>query len=278
VDLVTLYVSVRGPDGKYVTTLGRDQFTVLDSNQRQELDYFTVERRPLAAAVVLDTSFSMKGEPVEAVREAATRFVRTLAPEDRVMVVAFSSQVRVLTELTSDREEAVRAIRSVEAAGGTALYDAVYTVADRLSREDGRKAIILLSDGRDEAENGLEPGSLHIFEEALEKALRSEVILFSIGFGRRLEAEKDFYGRVSLKEILDRLAADSGGTSYFPQRTSQLKGAYDLIGEELRNQYSLGYHPRPLRLDGAWHNVRVELKDPALKPLTRRGYYAPSAR
>ncbi len=80
---------------------------------------------------------------------------------------------------------------------------------------------------------------------------------------------------MSLKEILDRLAADSGGISEFPQRPSQLKTAYELIGEELRNQYSLGYTPQPLRLDGQWHPIKLELKDPALRAITRRGYYAP---
>ena len=246
-----------------------------DSGRPQELSYFGTERRPLAVAVVIDSSFSMKGEPIAAAREAAIRFVKTLAPEDRAMVVSFSDDVRVLRDLTGERDAASAAIASVDARGGTALYDAIYQVADRLSREEGRKVIVLLSDGRDEAQNGLEPGSLHTFEEALEKSLRSEVILFTIGFGKKLESERDFYGRVSLKEILDRLAGDSGGISEFPQRPSQLKTAYELIGEELRNQYSLGYTPQPLRLDGQWHPIKCELKDPALRVITRRGYYAP---
>src|SRR5262249_56594112 len=101
--------------------------------------------------------------------------------------------------------------------------------------EDGRKVIILLSDGHDEAQNGIEPGSLHTFEEALEKSLRSEAILFTIGFGKKLASEKDFYGRTSLKEILDRLALDSGATAYHPPRNSQLKNAHEPLRDELRN-------------------------------------------
>src|SRR5439155_4750780 len=120
-----------------------------------------------------------------------------------------------------------------------------------------------------------EPGSLHTFEEALEKALHSEVILFTIGFGKKLGTEMDFYGRSSLKEILDRLAEDSGGSSHYPQRPSQLKGAYELIGEELRNQYSLAFASADLKADGSWHAIRVELAEPGLKAFTRRGYYAP---
>jgi Ca-activated chloride channel family protein len=189
--------------------------------------------------------------------------------------MSFSDEPHALTELTADRGAATAAIASVEAKGGTALYDAIYTAADRLSREEGRKAIILLSDGRDEAQSGVEPGSLHTLDEALEKALRSEAIVFTIGFGKHLDKEMDFYGKTSLREILDRLAQDSGGTSNYPQRPGQIKGAYDLISDELRNQYSLAYAPRELRADGSWHPIRIEMSDPTLKAFTRRGYYAP---
>lgn len=277
IDLVTLFVSVRGSGGKYVTNLGRDSFALYDRQARQDLVHFSLERRPLVAAVLLDVSFSMRGEAIEAAREAAIRFVRSLAPEDRAMVISFSDETKVLAEPTTDRERLAKAISSIEAKGGTALYDAIYKAADLLSREEGRKVIVLLSDGRDEAESGVEPGSLHTFEEALEKALRSEAILFTIGFGKLVEQEMDFYGRTPLKEILARLAADSGGTFHYPKRTSQLKGTYDLISEELRHQYSLAYAPKELRADGSWHPIRVELKDPALKALTRRGYYAPKS-
>lgn len=275
VDLVSLYVSVRDGSGKYRLDLARDQFKVTEEGRPQSLSYFSLERRPMSAAVVLDTSYSMRGEPIEAARAAATRFIQTMGPEDRVLIASFSDEVRILTDLTADRKVAAAAVATVEAKGGTALYDAIYNVSDRLSREEGRKTIILLSDGRDEAENGIEPGSLHTFEESLEKALRSEVTLFTIGFGKRLETEMDFLGRVTLRQILDRLAGDSGGTSHYPQRASALRTAYELIGEELRSQYNLAYSPEPLRLDGQWHPLRVEMTDPSLKAITRRGYYAP---
>ena len=191
------------------------------------------------------------------------------------MVVTFSDAPAIVAELDSGREKAIAAIAGAQAKGGTALYDAIYMSADRLSREDGRKVIILLSDGHDEAQNGIEPGSLHTFEEALEKSMRSEAILFTIGFGKKLSSEFDFYGRTSLKDILDRLALDSGGTSYYPTRSSQLKSAYELIGEELRNQYSIAYAPQQVRADGAWHEIKIQLEDRSLKSYTRRGYYAP---
>jgi Ca-activated chloride channel family protein len=193
------------------------------------------------------------------------------------MVVAFSDEPRILADPTSDKERLTQAIATIEAKGGTALYDAIYETSDRLGREEGRKVIVLLSDGRDEAQSGVEPGSLHTSEEALEKALRSEAILFTIGFGRQVEKEMDFYGRTPLKQILDRLATDSGGTFYYSTRASQLKGVYDLIGEELRNQYSLAYSPLSMPTDGAWHPIRVQVKDPSLRCTPAAGTTPPRA-
>src|SRR5262245_5721380 len=192
VDLVSLYVSVRDGSGRYITDLPSQRFRVLDSGRPQQITHFGLEQRPLAAAIVIDCSFSMKGEMMQAARDAATRFVKSLRPDDRAMVVTFSDAPTLASDLTVDRESAVAAIGSAEAKGGTALYDAIYMTADRLSREDGRKVIVLLSDGRDEAQNGIEPGSLHTFDEALEKSLRSEAILFTIGFGKKLATERDF--------------------------------------------------------------------------------------
>jgi hypothetical protein len=101
VDLVTLYVSVRTAGGKYITNLDQEAFRIIDNGQRQTLTYFGVERRPLAAAILLDTSFSMRGDPIAAARDAATRFVKTLAPGDRVMVMSFSDSPRLLQDLTT---------------------------------------------------------------------------------------------------------------------------------------------------------------------------------
>jgi Ca-activated chloride channel family protein len=277
VDLVTLFASVRTAGGKYVTSLQKDAFTVYEGEKAQTISHFAIEKRPLIAAILLDVSLTMKGEPIDAARDAAVRFVQSLAPGDRAMVIAFSDDVRILAEATTDRDKLIGAIRSIQARGGTALYDAIYQASDILSREEGRKVIVLLSDGRDEASSGLEPGSLHTFDESLEKALRSEAILFTIGFGRHMETDMDFLGRFTLKQILERMASDSGGSFHYPKRASALKGAYELIGEELRNQYSLAYTPLNLRRDGAWHPLRVEVKDRALKVFTRTGYYAPKS-
>jgi VWFA-related protein len=243
-------------------------FTVHDGSAAQTITHFGIEQRPLVAAILLDTSFSMRGDPIEAARQAATRFVKSLAPGDRAMVVTFSDEPHILIEPTTDKERLAKAIATIDSKGGTALYDAIYEASERLSREEGRKVIVLLSDGRDEAQSGVEPGSLHTFDEALEKTLRCEAILFSIGFGRQVEKEMRSTA-ARLKQILDRLATDSGGVP--TPRAPPAQGRYDLIGEELRNQYSPAYSPLARRRRNPAPPIRSSV-GPSLKVYTRRRY------
>ena len=148
---------------------------------------------------------------------------------DEGFVIGFSDKVDLLQDLTSDRAKLESAIRAVEAKGGTTLYDAIYSASERLAAFDGRRVLLLLSDGRDEAANGLEPGSLHTLEEARDRALRNEVMVFAIGLGRYLAhdakvladdpsaraLEMDFYGRQPLATIISSLAETTGGSAEF---------------------------------------------------------------
>ena len=138
--------------------------------------------------------------------------------------------------------------------------------------------LILLSDGRDEAANGLEPGSLHTLSEALDKALRNEVMIFAIGFGRDLDQQFDFYERTTLAEILSRLAESTGGRVLFPKRTGALRSAFEEVAVHLRHQYSIAYSPDNESKDGAWREIRLRTRQPELEVVTRKGYYAASDR
>jgi len=275
VSLVNLYATVRDKQLSYVADLTRDRFRVSENGRPQVIVRFTDEWKPLRVALVLDTSLSMEGEKVEAAREAALSFLEGLRPEDQGMVVSFSDSVQVVQPFTSDRSALSAAIRKTRVEGGTALYDALWTTADLLERFDGRRAIVLLSDGRDEASSGLEPGSLHTEEEALDRALRSEAMIFAIGFGRNLAAEWDFFRRRSLEAILRELAEATGGRAIFSSRPGKLRRAFDEVAEDLRHQYSLAYTSDDPKRDGAWREIRVTTDRPDLVVVTRRGYFAP---
>ncbi len=276
VSLVNVYAIVRDKSGNYVSDLTRDRFRLFESGRPQKLERFSDEWKPLRIAIVLDTSLSMEGEKLEAAQDAALSFLEALRPQDEGMVVTFSDAVRVAQELTADRAALGAAIRNANAIGGTALYDAVWRTADLLERIDGRRVIVLLSDGRDEAASGLEPGSLHTEAEALDRALRSEAMIFAIGFGRNLERELDFYGKRSLETILRDMAGVTGGRALFSARSAKLRRAFDGVAEDLRHQYSLAYSSDDPRYDGTWREIRLTVADrPDLEVITRKGYFAP---
>lgn len=276
VSLVNLFVTVRDVDEQIVRGLERKDFAVYEDGVRQELSRFTDERRPLAVGVVLDTSLTMKGEKLETARDAAAKFLDVLEPGDRVLVASFSDKIQVRHELDEDLQGARKAIGGLEARGGTALYDAIYRVADALAQvpTQERRVMVLLSDGRDEAASGLEPGSFHTLDEALDRVLKQEVIVFAVGLGKSLDKQRDFYGRTTLAEILQRLADSTGGRAYFVKRAGQLGRAYELIGETLRYQYSLAYDSSNDRRDGAWREVRILTRDEGHRVVARKGYYA----
>jgi Ca-activated chloride channel family protein len=278
VDLVELYVVVRDRQGNYVQGLAEDDFRVFDNGRPQRIERFSAERRPMRLAIVLDNSRSMKGIPIEAAREAALALLDSLAEGDEGLVLTFSDTVRVLEGPTSDRRRLARAIGGVQVEGGTALYDALWRAAETVESFDGRKAVVLLSDGRDEAANGIEPGSLHTYEEALDRALRSGAVVFTVGVGRDLDRQLDLFGRRSLASILRELADITGGRAFLSVSARKIRTSFRDIAEEIRNQYFLGYVPPDLAPDGRWHEVRVTTARPDLLVTARKGYYAPRRR
>lgn len=275
VSLVNVYAIARNAKGDYEAGLTREDFKLTENDRPQRIDRFSDEWKPLRIAIVMDTSLSMKGEKLDAAREAALAFLESLREEDQGLFVTFSDRAYLAQELTGDRATLRGAIDKVRAAGGTALYDAIWKAADLLQAYDGRRVIVLLSDGRDEAASGLEPGSLHTQEEALDRALRSESMIFAIGFGRNLASEMDFFGRRSLEVILREMAEASGGRAIFTSRTGKLRRSFEEVADDLRHQYSLAYTSDDSHRDGAWREIRVSTTRPGLRVVARKGYFAP---
>ena len=275
VNLVNIYASVKDKDNDFIEGLKRDDFRIYEDGVLQEIERFSIEWKPLLAAIVLDSSLTMKGEKLQTAKEAAAAFIDALSKNDKVAVISFNEDIQVLENFTGDFSLIKEAIMRVEAGGGTALYDAIYRASDMMKSSDARKVIILLSDGRDESTSGLTPGSLHTFEESIDKALRNEVIVFSIGVGKNLNREMDFYDRKSLKEILEQLASDTGGIFYTAERIGQVKKAYSMIAEELKHQYSMAFPPGSTVRDGRWRAIQVKTMNPEYRVIARKGYFAP---
>src|SRR5262249_161086 len=277
VSLVDLYINVFDQRNRPLTTLTRDQFQVFEDGKLQSIARFTAARQPLSVALLLDSSNSMgTGERVQTARKAALDFVKGMAESDRAMVYSFNDKVTELQPLTADHKKLEKAIDSIEPSGGTALYDALVQVAGRLKDLDGRKACILLSDGRDQAFRENAPGSLHLYGEALDAVVHSEMVLFSIGLGARLDQETDFEQRRSLVDIVSTLAEKTGGRFFNPERPGQLSGVYQEISEDLGRQYSLSYSPLNQSRDGRWRIIKVVVNQPGSRAITRPGYFAPA--
>jgi Ca-activated chloride channel family protein len=278
VRLVQVYAAVRDAKGRPVTNLERDAFTLFEDGVPQSIATFATARLPITIALLIDTSSSMRlNGRIDLARRGAETFVDAVAPEDRLVVLSFDDVLKGDREPTTDRRTLKQRIGSVAAGGGTALYDALFQTAETLTGLEGRRAIVLLSDGRDQALTENEPGSLHVFEEALERVQRSDAAVYAIGLGPRLDQEMDLERRRTVKDLLETLAAQTGGHAYFTQKPSALEEVYRQVAADLKDQYLLAYAPGNSARDGRWRAIDVKVKDPALRITARPGYFAPGA-
>src|SRR5262249_14115842 len=180
---------------------------------------------------------------MDKVHTAASRFVDTLGGDDRALVVDFDEKVYLLQDLTNDKDLLRRAITSTNALGGTALYGAVYSCLRMLRGIDGRKSIILLTDGDDTS-------SKFSFKRVLDEAKISDVIIFSIGLGTTILD-------VDLRRVLKSLSEETGGRAYFPSKIDELEGGYKEIADELKSQYYITYEPTNTTWDGRWRKIKL---------------------
>lgn len=271
VDLVNVFCSVFDKNtNSFVTTLTEQDFDVYEDDQLQEIKNFVRETNlPLTVAMLVDTSESV-GPKLKFEQEAAIAFFQSILrdEDDRAMLVEFDSSVNLLQDFTSDPNKLAKAIRKLKAAGGTALYDAIYVTCDeKLIREVGRKAIIILSDGNDTS-------SKRSLRSATEMALRAEATIFSISV-----TKGGYFGVGSDDEgdpILKDLAEETGGKKFSPFKIEDLDENFREINQELRSQYNIGYFSsNPVR-DGSYRKIKIKVKEGGLKLRYRRGYYAPT--
>jgi VWFA-related protein len=276
VRLVNVYASVRDDRGRPVLDLGRDDFSVTEDGVPQTLTHFSSARAPITIAILIDSSASMRLQGrIEMARKGAEEFVDEVEPEDRLLVLSFDDTLHGNATPMTDRKTIHERIQAITPGGGTALYDSLYAVAGMLQTVEGRRAMVLLSDGRDQALVENEPGSLRLFEEALERAHRVEMSIYAIGLGGHLDKELDLAQSRSLKEILETLARQTGGKAWFPARVSELGDVYRQIADDLKRQYTLAYASTNTRRDGRWRALRITVDRPGLTVQARQGYYAP---
>jgi Ca-activated chloride channel family protein len=266
VDAVYLDVVVVDTEGRFWPGLTADDFEVIEAGVPQELSYFTDEETPVTVLLLLDASSSIQ-RSLKGVKSAAINFLRRLSFGDKAALAFFNHNLRFATPFTDDQETLARGVKSMRAGGLTALYDSVLTSLDRLSELEGRKALLVFSDGADSWP--AEGGSEATMKDAFEGGRRSDASVYAIGF---LGAMPQGYG--VNRGFLKRLARESGGRAFFPKGTKELNRTFTQIHAELSSQYRMAYVPRKVAKNGEWRNIEVRIKGTThLLARTRAGYY-----
>ena len=261
--VVASYATVTDGNNRLVTDLTREDFEVFDNGRLQELTIFDNEVRAISVVVMLDTSISMTHR-LNDLYAGAEQFLLRLLPDDRATVGAFNDKIEFASGFTGDRNGLISALKRLDFGNETHLYDAVYASLDQLDKVEGRKVILLFTDG---ADFGSRQGS----GRALERARDGEVMIYGIG----LETEF-FNGQSTVRSkpdsILNRFANETGGGYFDLKKNADLNASFTRIAQELRSQYLLGFSPASL--DGKVHRLEVRMKRPGLKTRSRRSYLA----
>jgi len=283
VDLVNLLCSVRDRRNALIANLSKDDFVVREDGKEQEIRYFARESDlPMTVGMLVDVSRSQEGL-IEIERSAASEFFRqVLRPKDMAFLISFGADIELLQDFTSSvnlLRRGLDQLRLSTSVGGihpgpvptsskpkgTVLYDAVYLAAtEKLRREVGRKAIVMISDGMDF-------GSHYKLEHALEQAQKSDAIIYSIYYVDP-RAYGGFFG-VS-DSALKKMSEETGGRLFNVGRRQGLPEIFREIQEELRSQYSIGYVPTNANRDGAFRKVDIRTTNKDLKVQARKGYFA----
>ena len=253
----------------FVTAFSKDDFSIFEDGRKQEITNFARETDlPLTLAILVDTSSSVAPK-LQFEQDAAISFFHNVLKEnDRAMLVEFNSSVNLLQDFTDDPNKLSNQARKLRAGGNSSLFDAIDIVCDqKMIRETGRKALIILSDGDDS-------GSVVDYRQAVEMALRAESTIFSVSvskggfFGTGEDTKRG-------DKILQNLAKETGGKVFFPFKVEELEDAFREINLELRSQYSIGYISTNARRDGSFRKLEIRVRERNMDLNYRKGYYAP---
>ncbi len=281
--LITIPVSVFDRNGLYKTGLEKHNFVIYEDGKPQEIAYFGTSDKPFTVVLLIDTSPSTNYN-IKEIRAAATAFVDQLKTEDQVMVIEFDANVHVLTEATGDRERIYKAIRRADFGGGTSLYEAVnFSLQKRLNDIEGRKAIVLFTDGVDTTSRKAS------YDSTLDLAEESDSLIFPVYYNTFFNVNRGSLpsnipifgadpgttaGEYAVgKKYLEDLAAYTGGRVFRPESTpGGLTKAFEGIAEELRRQYNIGYIPEEDGIPGQRKIIKVRVNQPDLIVRARDSY------
>jgi Ca-activated chloride channel family protein len=261
--IVPVIATVTDAQGRLVPNLEQDEFTILDNGKPQDISFFQNDVQPFTVVVMLDYSASMTAN-LDLLKSAAEQFILRLLPQDRGQVGAFSDKIQFSGEFTNDRDDLIFALDDLQFGNPTRLYDAINESMAMLKEVDGRKVVLVFTDGDDTA-------SRTGFGDVLDRARNEEVMVYSIGL------ESEFFNGARMvrsrpDRALRRLAEETGGGYFELKKTDELAPTFTRVAQELHSQYTLGFSPT--MLDGKEHKLVVRMKQTSMMARARRSYIA----
>jgi Ca-activated chloride channel family protein len=262
--VVSIFATVTDAQKRLVPDLTQDDFSVFDNEKPQPLVYFDNSIRPINVVVMLDTSGSMT-LTIDLLKQAAEQFLIRLLPEDKARVGAFNDKIQFNARWSNNRDQLITDAKNLDYGNGTRLWDALGASLEELKGIDGRKVILIFTDGDDTDSRTMRLGTV------LDRARAEEVMIYAIG----LESKYQVDGRVITTKPdggLRKIADETGGGYFELKRTSDLAPTFTKVAQELHSQYVIGF--TPTLLDNKVHKLMVKMKQPGMTAQARRSYLA----
>ena len=265
--IVSVPATVLDGQGRLVPNLEQDEFTVLDNGKPQQITFFQNETQPFTVVVMLDYSASMTSS-LDLLRAAAEQFLLRMLPQDKGQVGAFSDRIEFSGQFTNDRDDLISALRDLQYGNPTRLWDAVDQSIDMLKPVDGRKVVLVFTDGDDTySKTG--------FGSVLDHAKQNEVMVYAIGLQSTY-----FNGQRMVRSQPDRslkkIAEETGGGYFELKKTDELAPTFSRVAQELHSLYTIGFSPAAL--DGKEHKLDLKMKQSGMVARARRSYVASADR
>ncbi|HEY3092362.1 MAG TPA: VWA domain-containing protein [Vicinamibacterales bacterium] len=265
--IVSVPATVLDGQGRLVPNLEQEQFTVLDNGKPQDITFFQNETQPFSVVVMLDYSASMTSS-LDLLRAAAEQFLLRMLPQDKGQVGAFSDKIEFSGNFTNDRDDLISALRDLQYGNPTRLWDAVDQSIEMLKPVDGRKVVLVFTDGDDTY-------SKIGFGSVLDHAKQNEVMVYAIGLQSQY-----FNGQRMVRSQPDRslkkIAEETGGGYFELKKTDELAPTFTRVAQELHSLYTIGFSPAAL--DGKEHKLELRMKTAGQVARARKSYVASANR
>jgi Ca-activated chloride channel family protein len=266
--IVPVLTTVTDNQGRLVPNLEQEDFTVLDNGKPQSITLFQNETQPFTVVVMLDFSFSMTTH-LDLLKAATEQFILRMLPQDKGQVGAFSDKIQFSGEFTNDRDDLVAALRDLQFGNPTRLYDAIDASMDVLKDVEGRKIVLVFTDGDDTA-------SRRGMGDVLDKAKMTETMIYAIGLESEFPIAPGRMQRTRPDRGLRKLADETGGGYFELKKTTELAPTFTRVAQELHSLYTIGF--APTLLDNKEHKLEVRMKQPGQTGRARKSYIASADR